>query len=29
MKGAYPYIKNLEPSYGTVSGSVGFYYSKV
>ena len=25
----YPYIKNLEPSYGTVSGSVGFYYSKV
>lgn len=24
-----PYIKNLEPSYGRVSGSVGFYYSKV
>ena len=23
----YPYIKNLEPDYGSVSGSVGFYYS--
>lgn len=23
----YPYIKNLEPSYGNVSGAVGFYYS--
>lgn len=23
----FPYIKNLEPSYGSVSGSVGFYYS--
>lgn len=23
----FPYIKNMEPDYGTVSGSVGFYYS--
>lgn len=25
----YPFIKNLEPGSGTVSGNVGFYYSKV